>query len=48
MRELRLAVLQLALARPDEDENIAAVARLVTEILGPIGGVADLRSGPED
>ncbi|WP_394268833.1 N-carbamoylputrescine amidase [Qipengyuania sp.] len=31
MRELRLAVLQLALARPDEDANIAAVARLVTE-----------------
>ena len=34
MRELRLAILQLALARPDEADNIAAVAALVEEAAG--------------
>ncbi len=34
MRQLTLAVLQLALSRPDEGDNIAAVAALVTEAAG--------------
>jgi hypothetical protein len=31
-----------------EEHVAAAVARLVPEVLRPVGGVADLRSGPED
>jgi hypothetical protein len=31
-----------------EEHVAAAVARLVAEILRPVGGVADLRAGPED
>ena len=34
MRELTVAVLQLALARKDESENVAAVAALVEEAAG--------------
>ena len=34
MRQLRLAILQLALARPDETDNIAAVAALVEQAAG--------------
>ena len=34
MRQLTVAVLQLALARKDESENVAAVAALVEEAAG--------------